>query len=226
MLEIAAVTEGTEEGSSSEETSCPQSACRSYLGKFAGAGGEPGPRPKFSETCFSFLGAFSGMAVLGLVDTYLLWPSAHLKVLVPAFGAMSVLIFSTCKAPLAQPSNAVLGNSIGGAVGVFVVSGMRLFGLGHMVWVMAALSVSLTIVVQERTNTVHPPGGATALLFAIMPPMQAFGWSFVFAPAFLGAVILVAMGVVMNNLSPERTYPQRWLFDDAPAAAVALAPKA
>jgi len=185
------------------------------LQKFAGAGGEPGPRPKISETCFSVFGAFSGMSALGLLDTYVLWPTAHLKLLVPAFGAMSVLIFSTCKAPLAQPSNVVLGNTIGGAVGVFVVAAMQLARLQHMVWTTAALSVALTIVLQERTNTVHPPGGATALLYAITPPMQSFGVSFVFAPAFLGAVVMVLMGVIMNNLSPERTYPQRWRFDDS-----------
>jgi len=163
------------------------------------------------------LGAFAGIAVLGLIETYLLWPFVNLRVLVPAFGAMSVLVFSTCKAPLAQPSNVILGNSIGGGVGVVVVSGMELLGLQHMVWTTAALSVALTIVLQERTNTVHPPGGATALLYAITPPMQTFGLIFVFAPAFLGAVVMVLMGVAMNNLSPERAYPQRWCFDEAQA---------
>jgi len=217
QVEASSVSE-VHSGSLSGEPSCAQSAWRCYLRKFAGAGGEPGPRPTLSETCFSFLGSFTGMSVLGLIETYLLWPSAHLKVLVPAFGAMSVLVFSTCKAPFAQPSNVVLGNTIGGVAGVFAVSGMSFLGLQHMMWTTAALSVALTIVVQERTNTVHPPGGATALLYAITPPMQTFGASFVFAPAFLGAAIMTFMAVVMNNLSPQRTYPQRWRFDDSTPA--------
>eukprot|EP00930_Biecheleria_cincta_P032441 TRINITY_DN22516_c0_g1_i1.p1 TRINITY_DN22516_c0_g1~~TRINITY_DN22516_c0_g1_i1.p1 ORF type:complete len:413 (+),score=59.57 TRINITY_DN22516_c0_g1_i1:45-1283(+) len=217
MLQVDAVplVEDSTQDSSSEDASCAEIACRSYLQKFAGAGGESGPKPKLSETGFSFLGAFVGMAVLGLVEQYLLWPHAHLKVLIPAFGAMSVLIFSTPKAPLAQPPNVIIGNTIGGFSAVVVVSLMGLLGLEHMVWTSGALSVALAIALQERTNTVHPPGGAAALLYAITPPMQAFGWSYVFAPAFLGATIMLSMGVVMNNLSPERTYPQRWKFDDA-----------
>merc|ERR1711972_164080 len=154
------------------------------------------------------------MAVLGIVEQYLLWPYAHLKLSIPGFGAMSVLVFSTPKAPLAQPTNVVIGNSIGGFSGVLVVSFMRFLGI-ELVWVRSALSVALTIALQERANAVHPPGGATALLYASNPAFHVFGWSYVFGPAFLGAVILVFMGVVMNNLSPERTYPQRWRFDDA-----------
>jgi len=202
------------QGTSSEDPSCAESACRAYLDKLAGAGGEPGPRPKLSDTGFSFVGAFVGMAVLGLIEQYMLWPYAHLKLLVPPFGAMSVLIFSTSKAPLAQPSNVVIGNSIGGFSGVLAVLLMNALGLQHLVWLCGALSVALTIALQERTNTVHPPGGAAALLYAINPAMHVFGWSYVFAPAFLGAVVMVCMGVIMNNLSPERTYPQRWRFDD------------
>jgi len=216
-LPMLKVEETNEESGTEDEPSL----LRVYLSKFSGAGGDPAPKPKLVETLFSFLGSFAGMCVLGLLDTYVLAPWFDLKVEVAAFGAMSVLIFSTSKAPLAQPSNAVIGNSIGGAVGVFVVSIMSFVGLQGMIWTSAALSVALTIAVQERANSVHPPGGATALLYAITPALQTMGAKFIFAPAFLGAVIMVVMGTLMNNLSPDRTYPQRWTLDDSKPPALA-----
>jgi len=203
-----------EEGtSSSEEPSCTEA----YFYKFCGTGTEPGPRPPLSDTPFSWLGAFTCMALIGLLDHYVMGPDAHMKLLIPAFGAMSVIVFSNSKAPLAQPINVVMGNTIGGVVGVIVMELLKYFSLGHMMWMCAALCVSLTIVVQERTNTVHPPGGATALLYALVP---VGGWKFIISPALLGAVIFVIVGVIMNNLSPARSYPQRWLFDDAPSQAM------
>jgi len=207
--ESTAKAEGT---SSSEEPNCTEA----YLQKLGGTGSEPGPRPPLSDTPFSWLGAFTCMALIGLLDTYVMGPDAHMKLLIPAFGAMAVIVFSNCKAPLAQPINVVMGNTIGGIVGVLVMELLKYFSLAHMRWLCAALCVSLTIAVQERTNTVHPPGGATALLYALVPDG---GLKFIISPALLGAVIFVIVGVIMNNLSPARRYPQRWLFDDAPTQA-------
>jgi len=183
-----------------------------YLKKFAGAGVAGPPRPPLTQTGFSFFGSFTGIALLGLVHTYLLpaMPSTHLVMMIGSFGAMAVLVFGQPKAPLAQPKNAILGNTIGGIVGVTVVKVMALAGVGHMLWLIGALAVSLTIVLQELTTSVHPPGGATSLIFAITPPLQVLGYAYVLCPAFLGAVILVAVGLITNNLSESRQYPQGW----------------
>ncbi|CAE8730145.1 unnamed protein product [Polarella glacialis] len=137
MIPMLKVEEANEESGHEDEPSL----LMVYLSKFAGAGGDPAPKPKLVETLFSFLGSFAGMSVLGLLDTYVLAPSFNLKVEVAAFGAMSVLIFSTSKAALAQPPNAIIGNSIGGAVGFFVVSIMSSFGMQGMIWTSPALSV-------------------------------------------------------------------------------------
>jgi len=212
LLPVDETTANEEGTSSSEEPKCTEA----YLHKFSGTDTEPGPRPPLSDTPFSWLGAFTCMTLIGLLDTYVMGPDAHMKLLIPAFGAMAVIVFSNCKAPLAQPINVVMGNTIGGIVGVLVMELLKYFSLAHMRWLCAALCVSLTIAVQERTNTVHPPGGATALLYALVPDG---GLKFIISPALLGAVIFVIVGVIMNNLSPARRYPQRWLFDDAPTQA-------
>eukprot|EP00438_Fugacium_kawagutii_P004697 Skav217777 [mRNA] locus=scaffold1782:83046:84167:- [translate_table: standard] len=162
------------------------------------------------ETWCSFLGAFLGIGTLGLLHSYIIGPTFHAVLLVGSFGAMSVLIFSAWKLPFAQPKNAILGNVFGALVGVCVYNLTDLAGLGEHIWLTATLSVALTITVQEITNTVHPPGGATALKFAITPSLQEFQFTYVLTPGLLGAVILVLVGCITNNLVEQRHYPQFW----------------
>ncbi|CAJ1335722.1 unnamed protein product [Effrenium voratum] len=186
----------------------PKLPCR-YLAKMLGAGEEPPPRVSAFYMLCSFLGAFSGISVLASLHSRLMKPEANLVLLIGAFGAMSVLLFSACKAYVAQPLNVILGNTLGGLVGVTVFELMA-FANVDLLWLTAALAVSLTILAQELTRSVHPPGAATALIYVITPSVQHLGMTYVFCPAFLGAVILVAVACVTNNLSPDRTYPQYW----------------
>ncbi|CAK9047099.1 unnamed protein product [Durusdinium trenchii] len=185
-------------------------ATPSYFEKMLGAGEEPPPQLSLYYSSFSFLGAFVGMSAIGLLHTYVMMPEANMALLVGSFGAMSVILFSGFKTPVAQPKNVIIGNTIGGLVGVVVFESMALLGLQQMLWLGAALAVSLTIVAQEITGTVHPPGGATALIYVITPPVQHLRYWFVLCPSFLGAVIMVAVACVTNNLSSDRVYPQYW----------------
>ena len=91
-----------------------------------------------------------------------------------------------------------------------VFNSMSSLGLSEMLWLGAAISVSLTVLVQELIGAVHPPGGATALIYIITPSIQDMGYWFVLCPSFLGAVIMVAVACVTNNLAAERIYPQYW----------------
>eukprot|EP00931_Biecheleriopsis_adriatica_P042171 TRINITY_DN24041_c0_g1_i2.p1 TRINITY_DN24041_c0_g1~~TRINITY_DN24041_c0_g1_i2.p1 ORF type:complete len:558 (-),score=116.86 TRINITY_DN24041_c0_g1_i2:197-1756(-) len=184
---------------------------QAYFGKFAGAGVAGMPRPPLTQTAFSFFGSFTGIAILGLLHGYLL-THEHLVLLIPPFGAMAVLVFSACSAPLAQPRNVIVGNTIGGFIGWMVFKVMALAGLGNLTFLGAAMAVSLTIVAQEQAKAVHPPGGATALAFVIVPPLHALDYKYIICPSLLGAVILVVVGLFTNNLSAERTYPQGWGF--------------
>mmetsp|Transcript_4737 Transcript_4737/g.12911 ORF Transcript_4737/g.12911 Transcript_4737/m.12911 type:complete len:303 (-) Transcript_4737:211-1119(-) len=168
------------------------------------------PKPPLSQTWNSFLGSFTAMAILGLLNFYVFGPKFHEVLLIGAFGAMSVIVFSAWKVPFAQPKNALIGNTIGGFVGVSVYNLMNLAGLGEYLWLSAALSVALTITVQEQTNTVHPPGGATALLFDIVAALHSQQYMYVLTPSFLGTAILVGVGLLTNNLVGARSYPQFW----------------
>ena len=77
---------------------------------------------------------------------------------------------------------------------------------GSEPWVMA-LSVATAIKIMQVTKTLHPPGGAVALVGV----MSQAKWSFLFTPVLLGSIILLICTVAFNNLMPGRSYPKHWL---------------
>lgn len=77
----------------------------------------------------------------------------------------------------------------------------------------SALAVALSIVAMHATRTLHPPGGATALI-AVSGSSNShmLGYSFVLSPVALGALIMLLVALLINNLSgnPKRHYPVYW----------------
>ena len=74
-----------------------------------------------------------------------------------------------------------------------------------MPWLAAALA--LAIVGMQITKTLHPPGGATALIAVIgSPQLKALDYKYVLMPVLAG-VLLLLVALVCNNLSATRHYP-------------------
>jgi CBS-domain-containing membrane protein len=62
------------------------------------------------------------------------------------------------------------------------------------------------------TKTLHPPGGATALIAVIGgPKIHALGYLYAVVPAGSGALVLLIVALLVNNLSANRRYPEYWL---------------
>jgi len=57
------------------------------------------------------------------------------------------------------------------------------------------------------TGTVHPPGGASAVLATTDPVISAMGWYFVGLVTW-GATLMVIVGLVVNNV--QRQFPVYW----------------
>lgn len=155
------------------------------------------------EHFWTFLGAFCGIALIGLMQSKFFTPNDNLF-LIGSFGASSVLIYGIVNSPLAQPRNLIGGHIISAFVGVSV----HLL-IPNSLWLASALSVSLSIVMMQITKTLHPPGGATALIANIgSPKIQALGYYYVFSPVLTGVILLLAIAVIINNATPNRQYPQ------------------
>ena len=62
------------------------------------------------------------------------------------------------------------------------------------------------------TKTLHPPGGATALIAVIGgPKIHNLGYVYVLIPVAAGAFIMLAVALLINNLAPTRRYPEYWI---------------
>ncbi|HWQ43367.1 MAG TPA: HPP family protein [Desulfosporosinus sp.] len=138
-------------------------------------------------------------ALLGITAIVLLAHQYELPI-VTSFGASAVLIYGIPDAPLSQPRNVILGHTLSAAAGVATV---MMFGL---TWWSPGVGTALALVVMLLTKTTHPPGGATAL-FAVLSKAEP---SYILTPIMAGAVILVILGLIVNNLSPNRQYPRYW----------------
>ncbi|EIE20895.1 HPP family protein+B94, partial [Coccomyxa subellipsoidea C-169] len=150
------------------------------------------------------LGAFCGILLLSGLTQWL-EPAYNLPLLYASFGASAVLVFGVISSPLAQPRNLVGGQVLSAVVGCAI----RL-ALKDVLWVSAALGMSLALVVMMLTKTVHPPGGATALIAATANPLRPWqGFQFVVC-IFIGSLGMLLVALLFNNLHPKKRYPLYW----------------
>ena len=176
-----------------------------FMSKMKGGGaGQQTTAP--IDMLWSWLGSVIGIAACGLLST-LYFESRDATLLIGSFGASAVLIYAAIKSPLAQPRNLLGGHVISAVVGVAAYQTM-----GHVVWIAAALAVSLAILAMLITKTLHPPGGATALIAVIGgPDIHQLGYLYALVPSGAGALVLLLIALVFNNLASHRKYPEYWL---------------
>src|SRR5512141_1117506 len=175
-----------------------------YFLKMKGGAKSP-PGVGFPELLWSWIVAVTGIGVCAYCSAHYFEPR-DLTLLIGSFGASAVLVYGAIKSPLAQPRNLVGGHVISALIGVACSQLMS-----GTVWLAAAMAVSLAIVFMLATKTLHPPGGATALIAVIGgPKVHALGYLYAFVPAGLGALVLLVIALLVNNLSQDRTYPEYW----------------
>jgi CBS-domain-containing membrane protein len=163
------------------------------------------PGVGWQEIFWSWLGSFLGVATLAFFH-YRYFDGTDLLLIIGSLGASAALIYGAVKSPLAQPRNLLGGHIISALIGVTMVK-----ICGPFLWLAAALAVSLSIAAMHATKTLHPPGGATALIAVISgPKIQQLGYLYVIMPVATGALIMLVVALVVNNLAPERRYPEFW----------------
>lgn len=156
------------------------------------------------EHILTFLGAFFGIGIVGFINSRYFVLNDNLF-LIGSFGASSVLIYGVINSPLAQPRNLIGGHLISAVIGVTVHK-----ILPNEIWLAAALAVALSIVAMQITKTLHPPGGATALIAIIgSEKIKALGYLYVLSPVLTGVMILFVIALIFNNISKNRSYPLR-----------------
>lgn len=181
----------------------PAFMLRSYLFKLKGSKLHGTQRSPF-YLFWSALGIFLSIFILARLDHHIFMDQQLL--MLGSFGASAVILFGAPHTPYAQPRSILGGQVVSAFVGVSVY-----FLLGDYHTVAAAASVMLAFVAMQVTGTVHPPGGATALIAASgSPVVRSLGYMYLVFPVGVGILILIILGVIFNNISRNRQYPVSW----------------
>jgi CBS domain-containing membrane protein len=141
-------------------------------------------------------------AAIGLLITALLcrWMAEAVDVsiwLIAPMGASAVLVFAVPASPLAQPWSVIVGNTLSTVVGIACVR-----WIPDPAWA-AAVAVGAAIGLMFATRSLHPPGGAAALL-AVLTHTDHF--SAALFPTLANSLLLVVAGVAYNTFTGRR-YP-------------------
>lgn len=156
----------------------------------------------FREHFWAFLGSFTGIGIIAYLQTLQL-PVSDVVYLIGSFGASSVLIYGVIESPLAQPRNLIGGHVVSAIIGVTI---QQL--IPDIIYIAAPLAVSLSIVLMQITKTLHPPGGATALIAVTgSAELKNIGYWYVISPVLVGCLILLVVALVFNNMTSNRKYP-------------------
>ena len=166
-----------------------------FLEKLKGDGVELPPKHPTKSIALAWLGGFIAIAVVaGLAQ------SLEATLVLGSFGASCVLVFGFPDAPFSQPRNVVAGHFLSSLVGLLFLT------LCGPTWWSVALAVGTAIALMMATRTVHPPAGSNPVIVFLIQP----GWDFLLYPTLVGALLLVAVALVYNNLSREANYPKYW----------------
>jgi CBS-domain-containing membrane protein len=164
------------------------------------------PGVGLAEIFWSWLGGCLGIGAVAYLNFQLV-EKADQVLLVASLGASAVLIYGATKSPLAQPRNLVGGHLISAFIGV---ASYKIFA-PHL-WLAATLAVAFSIAAMHATKTLHPPGGATALIAIIGgPKIQSLGFFYLVLPVGAGVLIMLVVALIFNNLPRTRRYPEFWL---------------
>lgn len=163
------------------------------------------PRASLFEILWSWVGAFLGIGAVSLLHFNVLGTTDYIMI-IGSFGASAVLIYGAIRSPLAQPRNLVGGHVISAVIGVTCY---KLFPSDP--WLASSCAVATAIAAMQATKTLHPPGGATALIAVIgSAKVHSLGYLYVLIPVGIGALVMLIIALLINNIPRKRRYPEFW----------------
>lgn len=156
----------------------------------------------YKEHFWSFLGSFIGIGIIAYIQSNH-FTGSDAVYLIGSFGASSVLVYGIIQSPFSQPRNLIGGHVISAFIGVTV---QKL--APDILWITAPLAVSFSVIFMQITKTLHPPGGATALIAVTgSAQIKNLGYIYVFSPVLTGVLILFLTALIFNNITSTRSYP-------------------
>ncbi len=156
-----------------------------------------------SNLIWSWIGSFLGILAISYFHKDVL-ADKDLTLVIGSFGASAVLVYGAVNSPLAQPRNLIGGHILSAFIGVL---SYKLFSGNPLI--ASAIAVSTSILIMQLTLTLHPPGGATALIAVIgSNQIHELGFLYIIIPVLSGSIILFLIAIIINNIPEHRNYPE------------------
>lgn len=162
----------------------------------------------------TFIGALLGIGFLAFLNYNIFTEIDYQSngiFLIGSFGASAALLYGAPMSDFSQPRNVWGGHVVSALVGLIVGAIIPTSDTNYET-LRAAFAVALAIVAMNVTHTVHPPGGATALI-AVSPnaAIQNLHWLYLVLPVAVGAAIMILVAILVNNCTSTRHYPKYWI---------------
>ncbi|MDD4801933.1 MAG: HPP family protein [Syntrophomonas sp.] len=153
--------------------------------------------PLWLESLYSLSGILLGMAIISYISY-----RYDAQFLIPSFASSAVMLFFSYNNPLAQPRNILGGHLVAAIAGIIT----------HYFWANSWWAITLAVVLAAFlmivTKTLHPPGGATAIIahFGI----AGHGSFYILIPVVASSIIMILIAYGINNAVSTRKYPLFW----------------
>ena len=167
----------------------------SYLTKLKGSPAAIPPSPSMKEIIFIAIGAFLAASVIGFLAYY-----TKLPIIMGSFGASIFVLFVLPDSPFAQPRNVIIGHFITTLIGLIF------YNLVSSDWWSMALALAFAIAAMQLLRVPHPPAGSNPFIVFLL----GANWDYLWMPTVIGAILIVVVALIYNNISKDRSYPKYW----------------
>ena len=167
----------------------------SYLTKLKGSPAAIPPSPSVKEIVFIAIGAFLAASVIGFLAYYTNQP-----IIMGSFGASIFVLFVLPDSPFAQPRNVIIGHFITTLIGLIF------YNLVSSDWWSMALALAFAIAAMQLLRVPHPPAGSNPFIVFLL----GANWDYLWMPTVIGAILIVVVALIYNNISRDRSYPKYW----------------
>ncbi len=156
------------------------------------------PRISSSEIIISSLSAIIALALVTWITKQALSGSA-LPYVLASMGATAVILFAMPDSPVGRPWAVLMGHFVSAIIGISCGK------LSDSLVIAIPMTIGLTIFAMHYLRSIHPPGGATAMLTLLGgAEISAIGYQFLITPLAINLLILLLAAYFLKIVRNSR----------------------
>ena len=131
--------------------------------------------------------------------TSLTYKTSYGIFLIASFGSTMVLLYGYPESPFAQPKNIILGHFLTALIGIIFLNFVSL-----PIFLNIPLAVGFGVMFMILFKVTHPPAGGNPIIVII----GSVSFDYLLTPVFIGSIIVVMFGVIINKFLFKKEYPK------------------